>query len=71
MIFNRISDLSNPSKKFKVETNAKQLFLTGCILLFKDCNIVIVEGGQKQIRKYNRYVCLKKDLRFSFFKRII
>ncbi|KAK6635467.1 hypothetical protein RUM43_007637 [Polyplax serrata] len=52
----RISDLTNPSKKFKVETNAKQLFLTGCILLFKDCNIVIVEGGPKQINKYNRLI---------------
>ncbi|EEB15291.1 conserved hypothetical protein [Pediculus humanus corporis] len=50
----RISELTNPSKKFKVETNAKQLFLTGCILLFKDCNIIIVEGGPKQINKYNR-----------------
>lgn len=50
----RVSDLSIPSKKFKVETNAKQLFLTGCIVLCKDCNVVIVEGGTKQINKYNR-----------------
>lgn len=50
----RITELYNPSKKFKVETNAKQLFLTGCIVLFKDCNIVVVEGGPKQINKYNR-----------------
>ncbi|KAF4517003.1 hypothetical protein B566_EDAN009676 [Ephemera danica] len=50
----RISDLSNPSKKFKVETNAKQLFLTGVVVLFKDCNVVVVEGGPKQLKKYKR-----------------
>jgi len=46
--------LSNASKKFKVETNAKQLFLTGCVVLFKDCNVVVVEGGPKQQKKYRR-----------------
>ncbi|XP_060559234.1 U4/U6 small nuclear ribonucleoprotein Prp3-like isoform X1 [Ruditapes philippinarum] len=50
----RVKDLSNPSKKFKVETNAKQLFMTGIVVLFKDCNIVVVEGGPKQQRKFKR-----------------
>jgi len=50
----RIKDLSNPSKKYKIETNSKQLFMTGCVILCKDCNVVIVEGGPKQQKKYKR-----------------
>ena len=50
----RIDDLSNQSKKFKVETNAKQLMLTGCILLYRECNVIVVEGGPKQQKKYKR-----------------
>ncbi|CAG5077489.1 Similar to PRPF3: U4/U6 small nuclear ribonucleoprotein Prp3 (Homo sapiens) [Cotesia congregata] len=37
-----------------VEANAKQLYLTGCVMLFRDCNVVVVEGGAKQLRKYRR-----------------
>ncbi|KAH0956150.1 hypothetical protein HN011_001978 [Eciton burchellii] len=50
----RIRDLNNLSKKFKVETNAKQFYLTGCVMLFRDCNVVVVEGGAKQLTKYKR-----------------
>ncbi|KAK0163611.1 hypothetical protein PV327_007277 [Microctonus hyperodae] len=51
----RIRDLvNNASKKFKVETNAKQYNLTGCVMLFRDCNVVVVEGGAKQLRHYHR-----------------
>jgi U4/U6 small nuclear ribonucleoprotein PRP3 len=46
----RIKELSNASKKFKVEANAKQLFMTDCVVIFKDCNVVVVEGGKKQQR---------------------
>uniref|UniRef100_A0A182JR22 Uncharacterized protein n=1 Tax=Anopheles christyi TaxID=43041 RepID=A0A182JR22_9DIPT len=51
----RIRDLQDQqSKKFKVETNAKQLFLTGACVLFRDCSVVVVEGGPKQQKKYRR-----------------
>ncbi|XP_026477279.1 U4/U6 small nuclear ribonucleoprotein Prp3 [Ctenocephalides felis] len=51
----RVRDLhENASKKFKVETNAKQLYMTGCVLLFKDCCVIVVEGGVKQQKKYKR-----------------
>ncbi|KAK0090813.1 hypothetical protein PV325_003833 [Microctonus aethiopoides] len=51
----RIRDLfNNASKKFKVEANAKQYNLTGCVMLFRDCNVVVVEGGAKQLRHYHR-----------------
>ena len=54
VVIYRIRDLSNLSKKFKIETNAKQLFMTGCAVLFKDVNVVVVEGGPKQQKKYRR-----------------
>ncbi|KAK2194112.1 hypothetical protein NP493_2g07042 [Ridgeia piscesae] len=50
----RIRDFSNPSKKFKVEANANQLFMTGIVILHKDCNVIVVEGGPKQQKKFRR-----------------
>jgi len=50
----RVRSLYNASKKFKVETNAKQLYMTGIVVLHKDCNVVVVEGGPKQQRKFKR-----------------
>lgn len=52
----RIRDLHElASKKFKVEANAKQLFMTGCVVLYPDCCVVVVEGGPKQQKKYKRW----------------
>lgn len=50
----RILNLTNHSKKYKVETNAKQLMMTGIAVLYKNINIVVVEGGPKQQKKYRR-----------------
>ena len=50
----RIKNLSNPARKFKVETNAKQLYMTGCVILYEDVNVVVVEGGPKQQKKYKQ-----------------
>lgn len=44
--FDRIRNLQNPAKKFKVEANAHQLYLTGTVVLHKDVNLVVVEGGE-------------------------
>ena len=41
----RVRDFRNPSRKFKVEANANQLFMTGIVVLHKDCNVIVVEGG--------------------------
>ncbi|GMR41899.1 hypothetical protein PMAYCL1PPCAC_12094, partial [Pristionchus mayeri] len=48
----RIKSLVHPAKKFKVEMNAKQLQMTGAILMHKDMNVVVVEGGPKQHKFY-------------------
>ena len=50
----RLKSLNNPAKKFKVETNAKQLFMTGCVVLYDDVNVIVVEGGPKQQKKYKQ-----------------
>ena len=50
----RLRDLTNPAKKFKIEANAKQLFMTGIVIMHKECNVVAVEGGPKQQRKFRR-----------------
>lgn len=42
----RVRNLSNPAKKFKIEANAGQLYLTGVVVLHKDVNVVVVEGGE-------------------------
>ncbi|XP_039623493.1 U4/U6 small nuclear ribonucleoprotein Prp3 isoform X1 [Polypterus senegalus] len=50
----RIRNLTNPAKKFKVEANAGQLYLTGTVVLHKDVNVVVVEGGPKAQKKFKR-----------------
>lgn len=48
----RLLSLHNPAKKFKVEMNAKQLQMTGVIVVYKNTNVVVVEGGPKQQKKF-------------------
>lgn len=40
--------------------NAKQLFMTGTVVLFKDVNVIVVEGGPKQQKKYKRFGDIKE-----------
>lgn len=42
----RVRNLSNQANRFKVDMNAQQYHLTGCVLLYHDVNLVVVEGGQ-------------------------
>ncbi|KAL9976635.1 hypothetical protein ACROYT_G013957 [Oculina patagonica] len=50
----RVTELKNPQRKYKVDINAQQLYLTGCAVLYKDVNIVVVEGGPKAVKKFKR-----------------
>uniref|UniRef100_A0A8C2WSC1 U4/U6 small nuclear ribonucleoprotein Prp3 n=1 Tax=Cyclopterus lumpus TaxID=8103 RepID=A0A8C2WSC1_CYCLU len=50
----RIRNLHNPAKKFKVEANANQLYLTGTVVLHRDVNLVVVEGGPKSQKKFKK-----------------
>ena len=44
----RVKDLTDPATKFKVEANCNQLHMTGTVLLLKNLNVVIVEGGKTE-----------------------
>lgn len=46
--------MSDPRNRFKVDVNARSMGLTGCIILHKKMNIIIVEGGPKMIRKFKK-----------------
>lgn len=61
----RIKSLLHPAKKFKVEMNAKQLQMTGVILLHKNINLVVVEGGEAFVSIrifYRKAVCIVSSL---------
>ena len=55
----RVASLRDPAKKFKIEMNSKQLYMTGCTVLHPDINIVVVEGGPKAQRKFNRLMTVR------------
>ncbi|XP_053203205.1 U4/U6 small nuclear ribonucleoprotein Prp3-like [Panonychus citri] len=57
----RILNFSDPKRKFKVETNAKQLQMTGIVVTFKNVNVVIVEGGPKQQIKFEKLMMRRID----------
>jgi len=59
VVIYRLKSLAHPAKKFKVEMNARQLQMTGIILLHKDLCIVIVEGGPKQ-QKFFKNVMMNR-----------
>ena len=42
----RVNDISDPAVKFKLEANCNQLHMTGIVLLYKNLNVVVVEGGK-------------------------
>ena len=50
----RVHDLSSLAIKFKVDMNAQQLHLSGRLLLFRDINLVVVEGGPKGLKKFKK-----------------
>ncbi|KAI9143104.1 pre-mRNA processing factor 3-domain-containing protein [Paraphysoderma sedebokerense] len=57
----KVKDLSHPKIKFKVDTNAQQLNLTGVAVVNPTCNIVIVEGGPKGLKKYKKLMLRRID----------
>ncbi|NXR57612.1 PRPF3 protein, partial [Rhadina sibilatrix] len=66
----RVQNLSNPEKKIKIEVNAGQLYLTGVVVLHKDVNVVVVEGGPKAQKKFKHLMLhrIKWDEQMSNMK---
>jgi len=48
----RAGDLRNGKIRYKVDIHAQEYNLTGCAILYQNCNLVVVEGGPKGIRKF-------------------
>jgi len=48
----RAGDLTDVGRRFKVDIHAQQYQMTGTAVLFGSCNVVVVEGGPKGIKKY-------------------
>lgn len=49
-------EFSDPRKRFKVDMNARQLYLSGVCLMIKEeaLSMVIVEGGEKGLKKFKK-----------------
>eukprot|EP00808_Paulinella_micropora_P010808 g70267.t1 len=50
----KAGDLTNPKRRFKVDVNAQQYNLSGCVAMWNDINCVVVEGGPKGIKRFKR-----------------
>ncbi|KAI9034423.1 pre-mRNA processing factor 3-domain-containing protein [Hyaloraphidium curvatum] len=57
----RITDLSHPQKKFKVERNAMQLQMTGIGIVNPTMSVVIVEGTPKSLKFYKKLMLRRID----------
>lgn len=52
----RILSMNSQSHIFKISQNARQLTMTGVLVKHKDINMVVVEGGPKQQRKFKHLI---------------
>ena len=52
----RVRRLTNKQQRYKVDINARELHMTGCVVLCRSApvNLVLVEGSQKAVKKYKR-----------------
>eukprot|EP00177_Eucheuma_denticulatum_P007533 GFKZ01013716.1.p1 GENE.GFKZ01013716.1~~GFKZ01013716.1.p1 ORF type:complete len:553 (-),score=97.33 GFKZ01013716.1:1646-3304(-) len=57
----RIVSMRNPQHRFKVDISARQLKMTGVLVLFPNLNIVVIEGGAKALRKYKKLMLRRVD----------
>ncbi|KAF8397575.1 hypothetical protein HHK36_016495 [Tetracentron sinense] len=50
----KINDLSHPQTRFKVDVNAQENRLSGCVVISDSISVVVVEGGSKPIKRYGK-----------------
>ncbi len=50
----RTGDLTDGQRRFKIDVNANQHGMTGCVVICGDMNVVVVEGGPKGCQKMQR-----------------
>lgn len=57
----KIRDLSHPQTRFKVDVNAQENRLTGAAVITDGISVVVVEGGKKSIKRYNKLMLNRID----------
>lgn len=57
----KINDLSHPKTRFKVDVNAQENRLTGCAVISDGMSVVVVEGGNKSIKRYGKLMLRRID----------
>lgn len=57
----KINELSHPKARFKVDVNARENCLTGCAVISDGMNVVVVEGGNKSIKRYQKLMLKRID----------
>jgi U4/U6 small nuclear ribonucleoprotein PRP3 len=54
-------DLADERRRTKIDRNVQDLSLTGIALLHIDCNVIVVEGGPKALKKFTRLLTVRMD----------
>ncbi|KAK3141999.1 hypothetical protein QOZ80_4BG0340890 [Eleusine coracana subsp. coracana] len=57
----KVRDLSHPQTRFKVDVNAQENRLTGAAVITDGISVVVVEGGKKSIKRYNKLMLNRID----------
>lgn len=58
----KINSLSHPQTKFKVDINAQENRLSGCVVILEEgISVVVVEGGSKSIKRYGKLMLRRID----------
>ncbi|CAH9097443.1 unnamed protein product [Cuscuta europaea] len=57
----KINNLSHPQTRFKVDVNAQENRLTGCLVISDGITVVVVEGGKKSIKRYGKLMLRRID----------
>ncbi|GFZ14848.1 pre-mRNA-splicing factor 3 [Actinidia rufa] len=50
----KVNDFSHPQTRFKVDVNAQENRMTGCAVISDGISVVVVEGGNKSIKRYGK-----------------
>jgi U4/U6 small nuclear ribonucleoprotein PRP3 len=50
----RVDNLSSGKHRYQVDVNAKQMSITGIVVLHPEMNLIIVEGGHHDIKAYKK-----------------
>jgi U4/U6 small nuclear ribonucleoprotein PRP3 len=64
----KVGDLSSKKNRYKVDINAAELHLTGCVVHTGHLSLVVVEGGTKALKKYKKLMLQRIDWKMKYEK---